>query len=153
MQYQFTTKDIQRFWSHVDKSGECWIWRGGTRNGYGHFWLRPRGVRAHRFAYILMHGPIPDEIKVLHSCDNRPCVRHDHLFVGTPVDNMRDARNKGRLAVGEANGRAKLTASQVIAVRGFHAGGLTQKSIATTFGVDRSTVWAVLRGLTWNHIA
>lgn len=87
-----------RFWFRVDKTGDCWTWTGGTsRNGYGAFWTKEkRLVRASRFSYALHYGPIPDGMVVCHRCDNPPCVRPDHLFLGTQGDNMRDMWQKGR---------------------------------------------------------
>ena len=90
-----------RFWSQVRVVGECWEWQGtlstkpnGTR-GYGK--IQWRGVRgAHRLAYTLTHGPIPDGLLVMHRCDNPPCVRPDHLMLGTVNENNADRDAKGR---------------------------------------------------------
>jgi hypothetical protein len=75
------------------------------RKNYGHFGIA-RGVwqYAHRFAYAEAYGPIPDGVLVCHRCDNPPCCRPDHLFLGTAADNMQDAAHKGRMASGSRNG-------------------------------------------------
>lgn len=87
----------ERFWSHVDKSGDCWVWTSSrNQHGYGqvHFQSRPRF--AHRVSWILTNGEILNDLWVLHHCDNPPCVRPDHLFLGTPKDNSQDMVRKGR---------------------------------------------------------
>lgn len=90
--------DTARFWSLVDKSGECWLWQGRTNNdGYGRLNVSKRQqVYAHRYAYANIYGPIPDGFFVCHHCDNPRCVRPDHLFLGTNQDNVNDMVRKGR---------------------------------------------------------
>src|SRR5262245_18802560 len=89
----------KRFWRHVRKTDRCWEWTG-TRNhgGYGVFGYS-KGISrtAHRVAWMLTHGPIPDETPcVLHRCDNPRCVRPEHLFLGTLKDNTQDCIAKWR---------------------------------------------------------
>jgi hypothetical protein len=91
-----------RFWAKVDKSGECWVWTG-SRNwaGYGYLGAvrgHGRQLAAHRVSWELANGSIPEGLHVLHHCDNPPCVRPEHLFVGTRSDNLSDAGRKGRLS-------------------------------------------------------
>lgn len=86
-----------RFWSKVERGPQCWIWQAAcSPSGYGKFWVSGHEVRAHRFVWELMHGPIPEGLMVCHHCDTPPCVRPDHLFLGTGSDNMRDMARKRR---------------------------------------------------------
>jgi hypothetical protein len=104
--------DAKTFWSKVDKNGpipthvpglgKCWLWIGGTR--YGQFTFQGRNVLAHRFSYTVSVGPIPKGLQICHRCDNGICVRPDHLFIGTQLDNRRDCVAKGRTAKGDQNG-------------------------------------------------
>lgn len=115
----------ERFWTRVDTSNPdgCWEWTGnrsgGTRTApYGRFQRTVNGklqiVRAHRYAYEITYGPIPDGLRVLHRCDNPPCCRPDHLFLGTDLDNALDKKAKGRArnqhtalrAAGDPNARS-----------------------------------------------
>ena len=86
-----------RFWKQVDKTESCWNWIGHSADGrYGLIGYNKRQHPAHRYAWERERGPIPDGLSVLHRCDNPKCVRIDHLFLGTQLDNMRDMINKGR---------------------------------------------------------
>ena len=89
----------ERFWTRVvgDLATGCWLWTGPRfREGYGSLSYGPLRIRAHRFSWELHVGPIPEGLVVCHRCDNPPCVRPDHLFLGTQSDNLHDAVAKGR---------------------------------------------------------
>lgn len=82
---------MERFWSKVEKADGCWLWVAHRDHlGYGSFGLNGKVHRAHRVAYMLTAGPIPEGAHILHSCDNPSCVNPAHLRAGTRSDNMRD---------------------------------------------------------------
>lgn len=116
----------------------CHLWTGAKNDrGYGIFgWSKDRTVRAHRAAYELAHGD-PGVAKVMHKCDNPPCVRVDHLHTGTQRHNMFDRRAKGRWAGGR---RKILTTEQGAQARRRSAVGESIESIAKSLGVSRTTV-------------
>lgn len=143
-----------RFWSKVDKSGDCWLWRASiNRRGYGQFKIHDHGggkqkvMESHRVAWLLENGDIPDGIQVCHKCDNPPCVRPSHLFLGTAKDNSRDMARKGRSSMSAA----KLTPEDAVAIRNEYASGLSSYKIADNRHMSQRTVMHVLNGYTWQH--
>lgn len=82
----------ERFWAKVDKSGDCWIWQGATRNsqGYGAFKATAKTWPAHRYSYVLANGSIPDGLVIDHACHNPPCVNPDHLRAVTVSQNSQN---------------------------------------------------------------
>jgi HNH endonuclease len=141
----------------------CWEWQACcSPTGYGKvgFWWQGACIQqAHRMAWFLYTGtPPPNELDVLHHCDNPPCVRFKHLFLGTQQVNIVDMVNKQRQrgAVGERNRHAKLTAEQVIALR---AQATTWKKRDGNFsdalkrlGISNYALCAILSGKTWKHL-
>lgn len=162
---------VARFWSRVEKSDGCWLWTGATSDsGYGHLSVNGQQIYAHRFSYELHFGPLAPGFFGCHRCDvfwpdltYRRCVRPNHLFAGTHLDNMRDAKAKGRTSHkplpeasqprGEAHGMAKLTEEAVREVRRRHAeGGISFGGLAREFGVSPDAIAFVIRRKTWAHI-
>ena len=158
----------QKFWPRVDKEGPtvreglgpCWLWTGSRQpRGYGHFYPKLHvGLYAHRVSWELAFGPIPAGLHVLHHCDNPPCVRPEHLFVGTRSDNMKDMLAKGRGghrgAPGERHPCHKLTDAQVVAIRErWDAGGVLQRTLAAEFGVTRGLIGMIVRRVAWKCVA
>ncbi len=92
------TKLQKRFWSKVSGVGDdCWIWMGRVGNkGYGQFAFRQRPVNAHRMAYVLTIGEIPEGLWILHRCDTPLCVNPTHLRTGTRSDNVADMVKRKR---------------------------------------------------------
>lgn len=147
------------FWAHVATGDGCWEWtRARNRRGYGVVNLQSGQVKAHRLAWELTNGPIPAGRYVLHSCDNPPCVRPDHLRIGSLADNNRDARERGHHFSpfrgqdqrGALNHYARLTEEQVAEIRALYASGVFQRLIAARFGITQSNVSHIVRGKTWN---
>lgn len=147
----------ERFWSKVavGRRDDCWEWVGGTFNhaGYGEFRLPTGHIGAHRQAWELVYGLIPENTCVLHKCDNPRCVNPAHLFLGTHADNVADKVAKGRGACGEKQGQSKLTAEKVIAIRDEYTGKRgEQPIIAKKYGVTQSVVSEIVTGKAWKHL-
>lgn len=110
------------------------------------------GRGAHRFAYELLVGLIPEGLFVCHRCDNPPCCNPEHLFPGTAADNIADMLKKNRWApaVGEAQGCAKLTTHDVVAIR--CAQNISQSVLAKYYGVGQATVSRIRTRKAWRSL-
>ena len=138
------------FWDRVSKSPTCWVWRGGlTMAGYGRFQRAGRSVYAHRASFEEAYGPIAGGLQVLHHCDNPPCVRPDHLFLGTQADNVADASRKGRMHPGEANGAARLRTDDVRVIRDSVG---PRAALAERYGITRAYVTDIRARRVWGWL-
>lgn len=155
-------KTAEGFWSLVRRGEGCWEWQGkrDPKDGYGVFrWGGPY-KRTHRIAYELAVGPIPPGMLVCHHCDNPPCCRPDHLFVGTISDNSLDMVRKGRMHAndhprvkGERHPNAKLTDEKVLEIRSAYDGQVaTMQRLAEHYGVTYQNVKHVVTGKSWRHL-
>jgi len=139
---------MERFWSKVKKAGpdDCWEWQASFGSvGYGQFYFdgKPRG--AHRVAYLLEIGEIPEGMQILHSCDNRACCNPAHLHVGT------DSQNKQERA--QRRNTEKLTIAEVHQIRELlQENELSQSQIGKRFGVSQAVVSAICCKKIWGHV-
>jgi hypothetical protein len=145
------------FWDGVAIADEhsCWEWkRSIVRTGYGGTRWGRQTMLAHRVAWTLTHGAVPDRMFVCHRCDNRKCCNPSHLFLGTNLDNMRDMVAKGRQnkAKGERTSKAKLTEAEVMQMRREYASGTTYVELAARYGMSKGGTGLVLTGRNWKHL-
>lgn len=169
--------DTRRFLERISvDAGGCWLWAGSKyRSGYGAFWMRGKNYRAHRAAWTLLRGQIPDGMLICHRCDTPQCVNPDHLFLGTSADNNFDRDSKGRHgfsapknpASGERNGArtkpeqvrrgsqintCKLNEQAVRLIRERHASGTSARTLAKELGMHRTTIDDLVARKTWRHV-
>jgi len=153
----------ERFWNSVEirNDDECWIWKNYcSAKGYGQFHVinddrTSTHWQAHRFAWSVKYGEIPEGLLVCHHCDNPGCINPKHLFLGTNQDNMNDRNNKGRQAKpkGSKNGFSKLTENQVIEIKMLISSRrFIYPEIAKMFDVSRSTIGAIASGQNWSWL-
>lgn len=143
-----------RFWRRVDKSKHqngCWEWTAWIlKTGYGGFQLSTnKPIKAHRYSWILHNGQIPEGMMVCHRCDNRKCVRPDHLFLGTAKQNNDDALEKGRM---KRRKHQKLTEDLVRFIRSEERDCANLIEIAKSYGVHFTIVWRAYKGKTWRDV-
>jgi predicted XRE-type DNA-binding protein len=146
----------ESFWRLAARSDNgCLEWqRRLHKDGYGEINYRRKYWLAHRLAWFLTNGPIPEEMCVCHVCDNPKCIDPAHLFLGTHADNMGDMKRKGRrkgINCGEKNGRSKITRETAIKIRdAYQAGDVTQNQLATLYGIAQPTVSLILTNKIWD---
>lgn len=140
---------VRRFWSRVDKSGDCWLWTGSrsTSSGYGGVKRAGRQVLVHRVAYELANGPPPVGMYVCHHCDTPLCCNPAHLYAGTPKQNSadREQRRRRKCLQGPEQPLSKLTADQAREVRRLHDRGLSYPTLARMFGMSAFAIGRVCR--------
>lgn len=151
----------RRFWRKVSIGDECWEWTASrTLCGYGQIQLSNLGepvrmTRAHRASWIIHNGPIPPGLFVCHHCDNPPCVRPDHLWLGTHAENVADMHRKGRASggrtsrPGELHPLHKLTLGQVQQIREKASSGATGRQLAHEFGISTAQISRIKNGTRW----
>jgi len=167
---------LERLMKYVKVNIEtgCWEWTGAKDSkGYGALTVRtnkkPKVISTHRLMWQEKVGQIPEELCVLHKCDRPCCINPDHLFIGTIADNSADMVAKGRSAkgvksgrythpetnpVGERNGRAKITADDVVEIRRrYKPRVVTTKMLADEYGVSNQLISCILLRQNWKHVA
>jgi hypothetical protein len=133
----------------------CWEWRGSKDSyGYGHIRVNGKLEKAHRYSYKIFIGPIPDGLLVCHRCDNPPCVKPEHLFLGTHLDNSRDRDLKGRacIRVGSKINSSKIDEELASKIKVSLESGKKQFEIANELKLSRSIINRIALGKTWKHI-
>jgi len=160
------------FWSRVHRAGAqaCWLWLGSRLpTGYGKMSFRGKAYYAHRLAWEFSRGSAPGRLCVCHTCDNPQCVNPAHLFLGSPRDNLHDAKQKGRIQSGRdhwshrmpsrvSRGSGKLMSAtlaeaEVLSIRTLYAAGkTTHAKLAAMFSVTDRTIGKIVRGERWKHV-
>lgn len=157
MRYELTQELIDRFNAKWELVGSgCFEWTASKAGrGYGQIKI-PKTRRqeyAHRLAYRIYHGEIPDDKEVCHKCDNPACVNPDHLFLGSRKENAEDMAAKMRSLYGSRNPNSKLSDASVRKIRVLLAEGkMSQEKIARLFGTSQMNVSRIKRGIYWKHI-
>jgi hypothetical protein len=161
LQFQLDQSSTERrFWAKVDKSAQngCWLWTAAVygKLSYGLFTFEGRSQPAHRVAWKLFIGPIPDGLKVCHNCpggDNPACVNPAHMFLGTQKDNIQDAVKKGRWnsnpRIGEAHHNHKLTEQDIPVIRELNMQGVSKSELGRRYGVSSNTIGSICRRKMW----
>lgn len=147
---------VRRFWKKVQKSDGCWLWTASQgKGGYGKADVAGKTTKAHRLSWRIHNGAIPAGKDVLHTCDNPPCVRPDHLYLGTDIENTKDKMARGRQSAprmyGDTNPHAVLTWSRVDYIRNRLSHGATVNALARELQMQPSTVSRIKNNKRWQE--
>lgn len=144
---------LERFLNFVipgRRPDDCWDWSGEVaKDGYARFRVDGKAHRASRSAWLLMYGPIPDGLFVLHDCDNGRCANPKHLRLGTQAENIHDSLQRKRRPTGEAHAWSKLTARQVRAIR--HS-TQSPSDLSRQYGVSPKQIRNIRARLRWRFL-
>lgn len=153
-----------RLMSKVQKTDTCWLFTG-TKNSFGYGSIgtggrKGKNIGTHRASWIIHNGEIPDGLFVLHKCDNPPCVNPEHLFLGTPKDNVRDMCSKGRNSggtheglKGEKSPHAKLKETQVKEIRfRYKQEKITTRKLALEYDISCANVSFIINRKVWASV-
>lgn len=133
----------KRFWSKVNvrMPEECWEWQAGLVRGYGRFRIGQIPIPAHRLSWMILRGPIPEGMLVLHKCDNTKCVNPSHLYLGSHADNVSDrcARYKGMIGRG-----SRFNGEDIQRIKLLYSKGVTQRKIAQELNVSQPYISLII---------
>lgn len=141
-----------RFWDKVERTNTCWNWIGSlTDRGYGEFVVNKKKRKAHILSWMDFHQADTNGLCVCHTCDNPKCVNPEHLYLGTPQDNMNDkvARNRQSKMPGESHPMAKLSREDIINIRNDRR---SSRDIGKEYGISHSHVLRIKKGEKWNSV-
>ncbi|MFH9812555.1 HNH endonuclease [Streptomyces olivaceus] len=150
---------VATFWKRVARSEDCWTWTGGKSGPYGQLQYRRQRLLAHRFSWTLSaRQACPVGHVIRHRCDNPPCVRPDHLELGSIAQNVRDTYDRRRRTTGNPNlgttrPNAVLNDELVAILRRRARGGQSIRSIANGLELEYTTVLRAIRGIGWPHVS
>lgn len=133
----------------INQTSNCWEWKKPNKQGYGRFYVNGTSTFAHRYAYEMYKGPIPDTYVVRHLCNNPSCVNPNHLDVGTTYENMQDKVLSNRQAKGKDHGRAVLTNTQIIQI---YQSSKSNYDLATQYNVTPQLISFIRSGKNWKHL-
>jgi transposase len=142
--------DECRVWSHIDKKSknECWNYIGNEKDtGYGRVGLNGKTKLIHRVIWEIAKGPIPDNVNVCHTCDNKLCCNPKHLFLGTQKDNMEDCKQKGRIKNNPNKMHSKpfLTNEQILQIqKEYKKNNTGYKQLSKKYNVHYTTIYKII---------
>ena len=162
---ELTPKQIESFWARYNKSAPngCWEWTKGQEgpwakfgNGYGVVWFNGKRYKCHRLAFHLTNHD-PGKLLVCHKCDNPKCGNPAHLFLGTPMENVRDCISKNRMhkESGSQRYNAKLTEADVAEIKAQapHRKYGWGRMMARKYGVAPTAINNIIMGRRWKQVA